>query len=311
MNRTVVVAIGGNALTQAGQAGTVEEQFANIQTCCDPIIDLVEQGWRVILIHGNGPQVGNLLLKNEAGKHIVPVHPLDVCGAETAGSIGYIISQALENRMKERGIHRVIAPILTQVLVDADDPGFQNPTKPVGPFYNEEDARFLEAGGYIMAEDSGRGYRRVVPSPQPIEILQKEAIKSLANNGFLVVAVGGGGIPVVRDGIGVRGVEAVIDKDAASALLAVEIQADCLMILTGVEKVAINFGKPNQKNLSEMTVAEVECYMAAGQFPPGSMGPKMASVCRFVKETGGTAIITSIDKLGEAIQGKAGTRIVR
>lgn len=310
MNRTAVVAIGGNALTQKGQKGTVEEQIANMYACSDPIIDMVEKGWNVILTHGNGPQVGNILLKNEAAKNIVPPVPLDVCDAQTAGSIGYIISQVLENRMHARGIDKSVAVILSQVLVDENDPAFQNPTKPIGPFYTKTEAEELaRTKGYSIVEDSGRGYRRVVPSPLPISILQKNAIRDLSSAGYLVVAVGGGGVPVVRRGNGVQGVETVIDKDAASALLAIELQADCFIILTGVEQVSINFGMPNVQNLSELTVADAERYMAEGQFPAGSMGPKIKSVCRYAQTCGGTAIITSIDKLTEAIEGCAGTRV--
>lgn len=313
MKKTVVVAIGGNAITLSGQAGTVEEQFENVLKTCDQIIDLIEEGYNVVLTHGNGPQVGNLLLKNEAGKDIVPAYSLDVCGAETQGSIGYIISQTMINRLAARGIRKEVASLVTQTIVDKNDPAFQNPTKPIGPFYTEEEAKALEAEkGYVMTEDSGRGYRRVVPSPKPIKILGTGCIKSLCEAGYLVICAGGGGIPVIQEGGEVKGIEAVIDKDRASSQLAQEIGADYLMILTGVEMVAINFGKPNMRNLSKMTVSEANAYMAEGQFPPGSMGPKMEAVCSFVENSsaGAEAIITSLEKLAEAMDGKTGTRVV-
>lgn len=313
MKKTVVVAIGGNAITMSGQAGTVEEQFENVLKTCDQIIDLVEQGYDVVLTHGNGPQVGNLLLKNEAGKDIVPAHSLDVCGAETQGSIGYIISQTMINRLKARGINKEVASMITQTVVDKNDPGFQNPTKPIGPFYTEEEAKKLEAEkGYVMVEDSGRGYRRVVASPKPLQIIGTSSIKSLVEGGYLVICAGGGGIPVIEENGQYKGIEAVIDKDRASSQLAQEIKADYLMIITGVEMVAINFGKPNMENLKEMTVSQTEAYMAEGQFPPGSMGPKMESACEFVQNSvpGAQAIITSLEKFAEAMEGKTGTRVV-
>jgi len=310
MNKTVVVAIGGNAITQSGQKGTVEEQFENVRNCCDPIIDLAADGYNVVLTHGNGPQVGCLLLQNEAAKDIVPVNPMDVLGAQTQGSLGYIITQTLLNRMKERGIAKPVATVVTQVVVDKNDPKFANPSKPVGPFYSKEEAEILEkTKHYIMVEDSGRGYRRVVPSPMPLEIIEKESVMALADKGFIVLTVGGGGIPVIKEDGMLKGVEAVIDKDQASAMTALEIKADALLILTGVEQVAINFGKPDMQNLSTLSVADAKKYMAEGQFPAGSMGPKIEAVCRFVENGGKEAIITSIERLKDALDGKTGTRI--
>lgn len=312
MKKLAVIAIGGNAIIQEGQKGTVEEQFANVLQSCDPIIDLVESEFNVVLTHGNGPQVGNVLLKVEAASDIVPPNPLDVCGAETQGSLGYIIQQSLYNRMKQRGVKKNIATVVTQVVVDKKDPRFQNPTKPIGPFYTKERAEEIKSEkNVVMVEDSGRGYRRVVASPKPLEMIEKEAVKALVNSGFLVITVGGGGIPVIREGDTLKGVEAVIDKDHASALVAEEINADYLIVLTGVEQVAINFGKPNMEFLSEITVTDAKKYMAEGQFPPGSMGPKIEASIRFIENGGENAIITSIDKLQDALEGKTGTRIIK
>lgn len=309
MSQTVVIAIGGNAITKNGQKGTVEEQMQNIRDCCDPILDLVQAGYRIVLTHGNGPQVGSILIQNEAAQDVIPASPLDVCGAQTQGSLGYLISQALYNRMKERGIKKEVTTIITQVVVDRNDPNFRHPTKPVGPFYTGEQARLLEKEGYALVEDSGRGYRRVVPTPRPLEIIEHDTIRELLDSGFLVIAVGGGGIPVVRENGRLSGVEAVIDKDLASALMASEIGADVLMILTGVEKVAVDYGKPTQRDIDSMTAAEARELMAAGQFPAGSMGPKIEAVCGFVERSGGEAIITSLDKMKDAVEGKTGTRI--
>ena len=311
MSKTVVVAIGGNAITQSGQRGTVEEQLENLRACCDPVIDLVEEGYHVVLTHGNGPQVGCLLIQNETAKDQVPQNPLDVCGAQTQGSLGYLIAQTLDNRMKERGVAKEVAAVVTQVVVDPKDPKFQSPSKPVGPFYSQEEAQRLEREkGYVMVEDSGRGWRRVVASPKPLELVEKAAVMALAGAGFLTVTVGGGGIPVIREGDALRGVEAVIDKDHASAVVAGEIQADTLLILTGVDQVSVDFGKPTQRDLETLSIADAKRYLAQGQFPAGSMGPKIEAVCRFVEEGGKEAIITSLPRLKDAMAGKAGTRIV-
>lgn len=309
MKQTVVIAIGGNAITKNGQKGTVEEQIQNIRDCCDPILDLVQAGYHIVLTHGNGPQVGSIMIQNEVAQDVIPVNPLDVCGAQTQGSLGYMISQELYNRMKERSIEKEVTTIVTRVIVDRNDANFQHPTKPVGPFYTREEAEQLANDGLTMVEDSGRGYRRVVPTPRPIEIVEHEAISGLLNSGFLVIAAGGGGIPVVNEGGRLSGVEAVIDKDLASALIAEEIGADILMILTGVEKVALDYGKPTQRDIDSMTVAEAREYMAEGQFPAGSMGPKIDAVCGFVEKSGGEAIITSLDRMKDAVERKTGTRV--
>lgn len=314
MKETVVVAVGGNAIIKTGQRGTLKEQNRNVQSVCAAIVDLVERGYRVAVTHGNGPQVGNELLKNEAGRIIVPPYSLDVCGAETSGSIGYLLMQSLRNQLTQRRIDVDVVTIITECVVDKHDPGFQHPTKPIGPFYSEEDRDWLvQEKHYVMVEDSGRGYRRVVPSPKPLEIVERKAIKHLVDEGNLVICCGGGGIPVIQEYGIYQGVEAVIDKDYASALLAKEIGADYLMLLTGVEKVAVNFGKPDMKELDEMTLAEADQYMAQGQFPAGSMGPKVDAARLFVEgsEKPATAIITLIDKMPEALEHQTGTRIVK
>ncbi|MCD8221389.1 MAG: carbamate kinase [Clostridiales bacterium] len=314
MKETVVVAVGGNAIIRNGQRGTLREQSKNLQKVCAAIVDLVERGYRVAVTHGNGPQVGNELLKNEAGRIIVPPYSLDVCGAETSGSIGYLLTLSLRNQLTQRRLDVDVVTVITNCVVDEHDPGFDHPTKPIGPFYSEEDRDWLvQEKHYVMMEDSGRGFRRVVSSPKPLEIVERKAIRDLIDAGNLVICCGGGGIPVVKNYGIYQGVEAVIDKDYASALLAKEIGADVLMLLTGVEKVAIDFGKPEQRELDEMTLEEAKRYMAQGQFPAGSMGPKVDAARLFVEASDkpAAAIITLIDKMPEAMERQTGTRIVR
>lgn len=309
--KTAVIAIGGNAITQSHQKGTMEEQQENISRCCEMVADLVEEGYEIILTHGNGPQVGSIVLQNDMAKTIVPESTLDVCGAQTQGSLGYMISQTLSNVLKKRHLDKAVASVLTQVVVDEQDCSFQNPTKFIGPFFSEEEAKKLaEEKGFSMKEDSGRGYRRVVPSPKPLELVEEEAIRTLTEDGFLVITVGGGGIPVVRKDGALQGVEAVIDKDFASALVAEKMEADSLVILTGVSKVAIHYGKPDMKELDAITLEECKQYLAEGEFPAGSMGPKIEAAIMFVENSGGEAIITSIDDMKEALAGKGGTRIL-
>ena len=310
MKEKVVLAIGGNAIQKEGQRGTIEEQKENIYNSCDPVLELIQQGYTVIITHGNGPQVGNSLIKRELASEVVPQYPLDVCDAETQGALGYLIQQAFYNKMKQKGIKKSVATIVTQIVVDKNDEAFQNPTKPVGPFYNKEKAEeLMKEKGLKFVEDSGRGYRRVVPSPMPIKIVEKESIEALLSRDSLVITAGGGGIPVVEEYGMLIGTEAVIDKDFASALLAAEIKADYFFILTGVEQVAINFGKPNQQNLSELSVKDALKYMEEGQFPKGSMGPKIKAAIYFLERGGKNVIITSIDKLQQALEGKTGTRL--
>lgn len=309
--QTVVIAIGGNAIVQSDQRGTVQEQQTNIRSCCEMIADLLEEGYEVILTHGNGPQVGSIVLQNDIAKNVVPENPLDVCGAQTQGSLGYMISQTMSNVLKERGINKKVASVLTQVVVDEEDTSFQNPTKFIGPFFTKEEAEMIEKEkGFLMREDSNRGYRRIVPSPKPLELVEEDAIRALSKDGFLVITVGGGGIPVIKKRGKLQGIEAVIDKDFASSLVAEKVEADTLVILTGVSKVAINYGKPDCQELDQMTIEECRKHMADGQFPPGSMGPKIEAAIEFVEKSGGEALITSIEKMKESLAGKNGTRIV-
>lgn len=311
MKEKIVLAIGGNAIIKEGQKGSIEEQKENICNSCDPILNLIEKDYTVVITHGNGPQVGNTLIKSELASHVVPQYSLDVCDAETQGNLGYLIQQAFYNKMQERNIDKAVATVVTQIVVDKDDEAFKNPTKPIGPFYNKEQAEELMAEKKVtFIEDSGRGYRRVVPSPMPKRIVERQAIEALLEKEVLVITAGGGGIPVIEEENKLLGIEAVIDKDFASALLAAEIKADYFFILTGVDQVAINFRKPNQENLLELTVADALRYMEEGQFPKGSMGPKINAAIYFLKAGGKNVIITSIDKLQEALEGKTGTRLV-
>ena len=310
MKETVVIAIGGNAIHKESQKGTMQEQMQNINETVDIVVDLIELGYKVVITHGNGPQVGASLIQKEAAKEMVVAHPLDFCVAETQGSIGYMILLCLNNCLRARGITHDVAAVLTQVEVDKNDPAFNKPTKPIGPFYSKEESEELECNkGYKMVEDSGRGYRRVVASPKPIKILESAMVKKLSENAT-VIAVGGGGIPCCLENNEYRGLEAVIDKDYASALLASEIKADYYVMLTGVSKVAINFGKANQEDLSVITTEEAKKHYADGQFPPGSMGPKVDAAIGYLENGGKNVIITSIDSLKDALAGTAGTTIV-
>lgn len=314
---SLVVAIGGNAIVKEHQKGTVREQMENIHESCGYIADLYQQGYQVMMTHGNGPQIGNLLLQVEAGKEAagteVAGQPIDVCGAMTQGQIGYMIQQNMDNIFRKRGIQGKVVTIATQMVVSEHDSAFSNPTKPIGPFYTREKALKImaEHPEFVLKEDAGRGFRRVVPSPRPLEMVEKDSAKLLLKDGFLVIAAGGGGIPVVQDKQGLHGVEAVIDKDLASAMVAREIGADCLIILTGVDKVCINYHGPNQRQISAMTVEEAQKYYDEGQFPPGSMGPKIQSAIQYLKGGGEKVIITSIEKLSETLNGRNGTVITR
>jgi len=310
--KTIVVALGGNALIEEGTDGTIEQQFENTRKSMSAIVGLVKEGHRVVLTHGNGPQAGVHLIRNEAGSPKVPASPLNVIVADTQGSIGYMIQQSLMNALLKAGVKADVVTLVTQVVVDEHDPSMKNPTKYVGPFFKEADVPACEARGWIMKADPGRGFRRVVASPIPVDVIEKGVIQELLDSGKVVIAVGGGGVPVKRSADGMlSGVDAVIDKDRASALLAGLIKADELLILTGVDKVAINFKKPEMKVLDQMTVAEAERYLAEGQFPKGSMGPKIEAAIDFVKRGGSTVVITSLEKAQAAVDGSAGTRVVR
>lgn len=307
----IVLAIGGNAIIKEGQKGTIEEQKQNINESSEPVLGLIEEGHTVVITHGNGPQVGNTLIKGEMAKSVVPAYPIDVCDAETQGNLGYLIQQAFRNKMVEKNINKTVATVVTQAVVSKDDPAFGTPTKPIGPFYSKEEMEeIVKKENLTFVEDSGRGYRRVVASPKPIKIVEKDAIEALLEKDITVITAGGGGIPVIENNGKLEGTEAVIDKDFASALLAAEIKADYLFILTGVEQVAIHFGTPKQENLFEMTVEDALRYMEEGHFPKGSMGPKIEAAILFLQKGGKNVIITSIDKLQDALAGKTGTRIV-
>ena len=312
MAKVAVVAIGGNSLIKDKEHRTVPDQFEATRETCVHIAGMIEQGWDVVITHGNGPQVGFILLRSELASDVLHTVPLDSCGADTQGAIGYMIQQSLYNEFEKRGIKKQAATVVTQVVVGQDDPAFQNPSKPIGSFYEEEEAKRLGAErGWIVKDDAGRGWRRVVPSPIPLEIVERDAIKVLLGAGFVVIGVGGGGIPVVREEDGsLRGVEAVIDKDYASGLLASSIQADLLLISTAVDKVALNYGQPGQRWLDKMTLAEAERYLAEGHFAPGSMEPKVRASIKFLKEGGREALITSPENIERALAGETGTRIV-
>ncbi|MCD6502988.1 MAG: carbamate kinase [Euryarchaeota archaeon] len=312
MSGPVVIALGGNAIQKNNKERDAESQMRNVRITARYLAEIIERGVDIVITHGNGPQVGDILLRNEISAKMVPSMPLDVCGAESQGMIGYWIQQALQNELRKRGIKKPVATVVTQVLVDPNDPAFQNPTKFIGPTYTEEEAKKLMEKGYTMKYDIGRkGWRRVVPSPDPKEIIEIDAIKSLVESGTIVIAVGGGGIPVIRTEDGdLRGVEAVIDKDLATERLATQLRAEKMLILTAVEKVYLNFGRSDAKSIDVMTVSEAEKYYSEGHFPPGSMGPKVLASIRFVKHTGNIAIISSLEKALEAFEGRTGTKIV-
>lgn len=310
--KKLVIALGGNALQEAGKPATAQAQLEVVEKTSEYIADIVERGYEVIVAHGNGPQVGRIVIQNEVASASTPAMPFDVCGAMSQGMIGYHIQQGLSKVLRHRGINKNVVTIVTQVVVDKDDPKFKAPSKPIGPFYTEEEAKAIAAEkGYTMKEDAGRGWRRVVASPLPVEIVELDAVKTLNDAGFVVVTVGGGGIPVVRNDAGdLEGVAAVIDKDLASEKLARDMDADALVILTAVEKVSINFKKPDQKDLDRMSAAEAKQYIKEGHFAPGSMLPKIEAALNFVEsKPGRIAIITSLDKAVDAIEGRAGTTI--
>jgi len=311
-DKLVVIALGGNALLQRTQKGTFEDQYGNVEKTAVKIADLIEQGYRVVLTHGNGPQVGATLLRHDAAKNIVPPLPLDACGAETQGFIGYMIQQALRNELKSRGIDKYVVTVITRVTVDKNDPAFENPSKPVGPFYTAQEADDLvkHIPGITIKEDAGRGYRRVVPSPDPKIIAERLAIRTLVDAGFVVVSTGGGGIPIVEEGTKARGVEAVIDKDLAGQRLATLIGAHLFVILTDVDGAYIHYGTPKQELLREVTTGKLQAYLNEGQFKEGSMAPKVTAVIRFVESGGEEAIIAQLGKLTEALGGKTGTHVI-
>ena len=312
--RRLVVALGGNAILPAGSRGTFAEQLEVTRQTMDQVAELARQGHEIVLSHGNGPVVGNIVLRGDAGEqlHGIPAMPMFVCGADSQGGLGFLLQQALQNSLREAGLERAVATVVTQVRVDPDDPAFDSPTKPIGPFYDEKQARLLEQeNGWTVVQDAGRGWRRVVPSPLPLEVVEWPAIKALLDAGVRAIAVGGGGIPVVREEGGrLRGVDAVIDKDRASDLLGRLVGADTLMIVTQIEKVFVRFGQPDAEALDLLTVERAGELLAAGEFPAGSMGPKIESALSFLAQGGREVIITDPDSILDAVAGRAGTRIV-
>ncbi|MEK6973221.1 MAG: carbamate kinase [archaeon] len=316
MNTKIVLALGGNALIRKGQYGTVYEQFANTRAAAEGIIPLIKKGYKLAITHGNGPQVGNIMIRTEAALDKAYYIPLGVAVAESEGEIGYMIEQTLQNKLKQQGIKRKVVCLLTQVVCDKNDLNVINPSKPIGPFYTKEQVEKIKSKEntekMVFIEDSGRGFRRVVPSPIPKDIVEKETIKKLVDSNIIPVVCGGGGMPVYYEKDGrLEGIDGVVDKDRASALLASQIKADQLIILTGVEKVCLNFNTPQQKQLDKITLNEAKDYLKQGHFPAGSMGPKIEAAVDFLEKGGKQVIITSIDKLMQAVEGNAGTHIVR
>ena len=310
--KTIVIAIGGNSLIKDAQHMSVPDQYVAVMATAHHITDLIERGYRIVITHGNGPQVGFILLRSEYSRGLLHQVPLDSIVADTQGALGYQIQQALENEFRRRGLKKYVATVITQTLVDGHDPAFAKPDKPIGQFYSREQAEDrMRVENWAMIEDAGRGWRRVVASPKPTRIIEAGVIKHLVKDGYVVIAAGGGGIPVVADAQGLlKGTAAVIDKDLASAVLAAEIGANLLVIATAVEKVCLNFGKPNQRSLDAMTLAEARQYIVEGHFAPGSMLPKVEACMWFIEQSGREALITSSEALLAALEGRSGTRVV-
>lgn len=311
MTRTVVVALGGNAILKPKEKGTAKEQLENVRKTSRYLVELMQEGYRIVVTHGNGPQIGGILLKNELSASILPSMPLDICGAQSQGMIGYMLQQSIRNELAEANLQIPVVSLVTQTIVDPNDKAFMNPSKPIGSFYPLAKAKELQAEkGWSMIEDSGRGYRRVVPSPAPREIVEHDTIRTLLEEGTVVIAAGGGGIPVVHEEDGqLRGIVAVVDKDLTAQIIACEIRAQILLMLTNVEKVALNFGKTNQIDIDALSIEDAELYLRKGEFGIGSMAPKVEAAIRFIKSGGEKAIITSLELCKEAIEGKAGTVI--
>ena len=312
-HKAAVVAFGGNALMGEDGNSSYAEQMDKTDLMCNKLLSLFDMGYKILITHGNGPQVGNFLMQQESSAENIPPMPLDACNAMTQGQIGYMIEQKLRNIFTKNNINKPIIVFITQVVVAEDDPAFDNPTKFIGPFFDKENSDKLSRDeGWLMREDSGRGFRRIVASPKPVDIIEKEEIADMAQKDFVVIACGGGGIPVVKDENGfLKGVPAVIDKDFAAEMIGNYIGAELLLLITPVDKVAINFGTPEQKSLSKITLEEAEQYFEEGHFPPGRMGPKMQAAIQFLHSGGKKAIITSLECIESAIKGKAGTEIIR
>ncbi|MCK5125184.1 MAG: carbamate kinase [candidate division Zixibacteria bacterium] len=309
--KRAIIALGGNAITRKEIEDTIANQFSNTRSCLTSIVELARRGYGLCISHGNGPQVGNALLRVELARGKAPILPLGICVADTEGGMGYMIEQSLQNRLDKDGVNRQVCTIISQIVVDKDDPSIANPTKYVGQFYSEEEAlRLAKESGWKVKQDADRGWRRVVASPVPKSCVEKDVIKLLLDNDVIVLAAGGGGIPVyIHPELGYEGVDAVIDKDRASAMLGRQIGAELMLILTSVEQVALNFGQPNEKLLEDTTVSEMKKFLEQGHFPPGSMGPKVEAAIDFIENGGEKVIVTSLEMAAEALQGKAGTRI--
>ncbi len=311
--KVAIVAVGGNSLIKDKNHKTVPDQYEAASESMAHIADMIETGWDVVITHGNGPQVGFILRRSELALQELHPVPLDYCGADTQGAIGYMFQMALYNEFRERGIDKQAATVVTKVLVDKKDPAFENPTKPIGSFMDEPTAlQRREDDGWSVVEDAGRGWRRVVPSPIPVRIIQRDPILALVQAGFVVIGVGGGGIPVIEDERGnLMGVEAVIDKDFASALLAVSIEADLFLISTAIEKVALNFNKPDQRWLDQVTLVDAKRYLSEGHFAKGSMEPKVQAIISYLEGGGNQAIVTTPENIGQALAGETGTHFIQ
>jgi len=311
MKKKAVIALGANALIKKGQKGTIYEQFANTRRSAKSIVKMIKEGWDVVITHGNGPQVGAILLQNKVAKDLTPAMPLGICVAESEGLIGYMIQQCLSNALKKEQIEKPVIALITQVIVDQDDPSLSHPTKPIGPYYNEDEAIQLRKEGCQMTCQP-RGWRMVVPSPDPKQIVEGESIRKMLDEGIIVIASGGGGMPVVeKENGGLDGLEAVIDKDLTAERLAEAVEAELLLILTDVEKVYLHYGTPKQKTLDKISLKELKNYYETSHFPPGSMGPKILAAIRFLESGGKKVIVANIEKGWEALQGETGTLIVR
>ena len=312
MGRLAVVAVGGNSITKASERGTIPEQFENARETSRHIAQMIVRGYDVVVTHGNGPQVGNILLRAEMAAAVLPTLPLHTCGADSQGGMGYMIQQVLGNELRKVGIDRCVTTVVTQTVVDAGDPAFANPSKPIGPFYTRDEAdRKVGDEGWKVIEDAHRGWRRVVASPMPTRIVEADAIKTLLDAGCIVIGVGGGGIPVVEKNGQLEGVEAVIDKDHASRLIANHIGAELFVMSTDVEQIALHYGTPDEVRLSSLTLEEALRYHSEGHFPPGSMGPKVLASVEFLRGGGQEAIITNPESIEKALDGETGTRITR
>lgn len=311
VGQKVLVALGGNAILRYDEKGTANEQFENIRETSSRLVHLINDGYKIVITHGNGPQVGDILIKNELASDVLPSMPLDICGAQSQGMIGYMLQQSMRNEMTKASIHVPVVSIVTQTIIDGNDEAFQQPSKPIGPFYDIAEAEKLrEEKGWTIIEDSGRGYRRVVPSPKPKAIVEGDIIRLLYERGVIVIAVGGGGVPVVlEEGHGLKGVVAVVDKDLGAQVLANSIDADVLLLLTDVEKVSLNYGRADKIDLDKLSVHEAKRYLHDGHFHPGSMGPKIEAAIMFLQSGGRKAVISSLEKAREALEGTAGTTI--